>query len=45
MNVSDVDEGWSKFEGFMIQGIGLLKVSHDSCAPMTFQQCSAEAVE
>jgi hypothetical protein len=37
--------GWSKFEGFTIQGNGLLKVSHDLCALMMIQECDAEVVE
>jgi hypothetical protein len=37
--------GWSKFEGFTMQKNGLLKVSHDTCAPMTIQECDAEVVE
>jgi hypothetical protein len=27
--------GWSEFEGFVMQGNGLLKVCHDACAVMT----------
>jgi hypothetical protein len=37
--------GWSKFEGFTIQGNDLLKVSHDPCALITIQECGAEVVE
>jgi hypothetical protein len=37
--------GWSKFEGFMMQGNDLLKVSHDPCATMTIPECTAKVVE
>jgi hypothetical protein len=37
--------GWSKFEGFTMQGNGLLKVSHHPCAPMTIRECVAKVVE